>query len=223
MAYDRSPASGASSPGSVIDANEPSARGPGRPARTAAARGARDEDGRRRGVAIAPLARMARRRLQPVHGDERREGSPHRPRSARVDRRLRAGAPLSWDRGPRQRARRARRPRGGTPDRVALHRRRTSRRVGGSERRHHPDRTRNAARVGLGGRLLNRLSTRSVVVVLVRILLTELYVVPSCEEHMRQHADRLTGVDERFKETADALSHPPPETTHVIADKLHPT
>jgi hypothetical protein len=77
--------------------------------------------------------------------------------------------------------------------------------------------------VGLRGRLLNRLSTRSVVVVLVRILFIELYVVPSCEEHMRQHADRLTGADERFVETADALSHPPPVTAHLIAVELPPS
>jgi MFS family permease len=48
----------------------------------------------------------------------------------------------------------------------------------------------------------------------------ELYVVPSWDEHMRQHADRLTGADERFEETADSLSHPPPETAHLIAVEL---
>jgi MFS family permease len=49
---------------------------------------------------------------------------------------------------------------------------------------------------------------------------TELYVVPSWDEHLRQHADRLTGADERFEETADALSHPSPETSHLIAVEL---
>lgn len=44
----------------------------------------------------------------------------------------------------------------------------------------------------------------------------ELYVVPSWEEHLRQHADRLTGADERFEEEVDAFSHPPPETSHLI-------
>lgn len=40
---------------------------------------------------------------------------------------------------------------------------------------------------------------------------------------MRQHADRLTGADERFEETADALSHPPPVTAHLIAVELPPS
>jgi hypothetical protein len=45
----------------------------------------------------------------------------------------------------------------------------------------------------------------------------ELYVVPSWQEHLRQHSDRPTGADERFEEEADALSDPPPETPHLIA------
>jgi hypothetical protein len=48
----------------------------------------------------------------------------------------------------------------------------------------------------------------------------ELYVVPSWEEHMRQHADRLTGADQRFEEEADAVSDPPPQTSHLIAAEL---
>jgi MFS family permease len=45
----------------------------------------------------------------------------------------------------------------------------------------------------------------------------ELYVVPTWEEHLRQHADRLTGADQRFERDADALSHPPPQASHLIA------
>jgi MFS family permease len=48
----------------------------------------------------------------------------------------------------------------------------------------------------------------------------ELYVVPSWEEHMRQHSDRLTGADQRFEADADAMSHPPPDTAHLIAAEL---
>lgn len=45
----------------------------------------------------------------------------------------------------------------------------------------------------------------------------ELFVVPSWEEHLRQHEDRLTGTDRQFEEQADSLSHPPPKTSHLIA------
>ena len=38
----------------------------------------------------------------------------------------------------------------------------------------------------------------------------EFFVVPSWEEHLRQHNERLTGVDRQFEEQADALSDPPP-------------
>lgn len=48
----------------------------------------------------------------------------------------------------------------------------------------------------------------------------ELYVVPSWEEHMRQHADRLTGADQQYEEEATALSDPPEETSHLIAVDL---
>jgi hypothetical protein len=42
-------------------------------------------------------------------------------------------------------------------------------------------------------------------------------VVPSWEEHLRQHTDRLTETDRQFEEQADALSHPPPQTSHLLA------
>ena len=45
----------------------------------------------------------------------------------------------------------------------------------------------------------------------------ELFVVPSWEEHLRQHRERLTGADRQFEEQADALSDPPPQTEHLIA------
>jgi len=45
----------------------------------------------------------------------------------------------------------------------------------------------------------------------------ELFVVPTWEEHLRQHRERLTGVDRQYEEEADALSDPPPQTEHLIA------
>jgi MFS family permease len=48
----------------------------------------------------------------------------------------------------------------------------------------------------------------------------ELFVVPSWEEHMRQHADRQTGTDWAFEERAGALSDPPPQTSHLIAAEV---
>ena len=48
----------------------------------------------------------------------------------------------------------------------------------------------------------------------------ELFVVPSWEEHMRQHADRQTGTDWEFEERASALSNPPPQTSHLIAAEI---
>jgi hypothetical protein len=45
----------------------------------------------------------------------------------------------------------------------------------------------------------------------------ELYVVPSWDEHLRQHRYRITGTDHEYEETADALSDPPPEVSHLIA------
>ena len=44
----------------------------------------------------------------------------------------------------------------------------------------------------------------------------EFFVVPSWEEHLRQHNERLTGTDQQYEEQADALSNPPPVTTHLL-------
>ena len=48
-------------------------------------------------------------------------------------------------------------------------------------------------------------------------LFVELFVVPSWKEHLMQHRDRLTGTDRQFEEQAQALSDPPPRTSHLIA------
>jgi MFS family permease len=45
----------------------------------------------------------------------------------------------------------------------------------------------------------------------------ELFVVPSWEEHLRQHTDRLTGTDRQYEEAAKTLSEPPVTTAHLIA------
>ena len=45
----------------------------------------------------------------------------------------------------------------------------------------------------------------------------ELFAVPSWEEHLRQHHDRLTGTDRDYEEQARALSDPPPEVSHLIS------
>ncbi len=45
----------------------------------------------------------------------------------------------------------------------------------------------------------------------------EFFVVPSWEEHLRQHNERLTGADRQYEEQADALSDPPSQTTHLLA------
>jgi MFS family permease len=44
----------------------------------------------------------------------------------------------------------------------------------------------------------------------------EFFVVPSWEEHLRQHRERLTGTDRQYEERAEALSDPPPQTTHLL-------
>jgi MFS family permease len=46
--------------------------------------------------------------------------------------------------------------------------------------------------------------------------LVEFFVVPSWEEHLRQHTERLTGTDRQFEEQADALSNPPSHSVHLI-------
>ena len=48
----------------------------------------------------------------------------------------------------------------------------------------------------------------------------ELYVVSSWEEHLRQHADRLTGTDQQYEEEAEALADSPTDTSHLIAVEL---
>jgi hypothetical protein len=48
----------------------------------------------------------------------------------------------------------------------------------------------------------------------------ELYVVSSWEEHLRQHADRLTGTDRQYEEEAEAFSDRPTDTSHLIAVEL---
>lgn len=45
----------------------------------------------------------------------------------------------------------------------------------------------------------------------------ELFVVSSWEEHMRQHADRLTGADQDYEEQAQSFSDPAEQTSHLIA------
>ena len=48
----------------------------------------------------------------------------------------------------------------------------------------------------------------------------ELFTVPSWEEHLRQHSDRLTGTDQQYEEEAEAFSVSPVETSHLIAVDL---
>ena len=45
----------------------------------------------------------------------------------------------------------------------------------------------------------------------------EFFIVPSWEEHLRQHRERQTGFDQQHEEQAAALSDPPPQTTHLLA------
>jgi MFS family permease len=48
----------------------------------------------------------------------------------------------------------------------------------------------------------------------------ELYVVPSWDEHLRQHEDRLTATDQQYEEAATAFSDLPEQTSHLIAVEL---
>jgi hypothetical protein len=48
----------------------------------------------------------------------------------------------------------------------------------------------------------------------------ELFVVSSWDEHMRQHAERLTGADQQYETEAEAFSDPPQETSHLMAVEL---
>jgi MFS family permease len=45
----------------------------------------------------------------------------------------------------------------------------------------------------------------------------EMFSVPSWQEHLRQHRDRLTGRDRDYDAQAKALSDPPAEASHLIA------
>jgi MFS family permease len=51
----------------------------------------------------------------------------------------------------------------------------------------------------------------------VRDRFVELFVASSWAEHLRQHHERLSGSDRQFQEDADAMSDPPPQTSHLIA------
>ena len=44
----------------------------------------------------------------------------------------------------------------------------------------------------------------------------ETFVVPSWEEHLRQHRERLTGADQAFQEQAIALAESPPQVEHLL-------
>lgn len=44
---------------------------------------------------------------------------------------------------------------------------------------------------------------------------TELFTVPTWEEHLRQHTERLTGTDRKFLAAARAFSDPAPVATHL--------
>jgi quinol monooxygenase YgiN len=50
----------------------------------------------------------------------------------------------------------------------------------------------------------------------------ELFAVPTWEEHLRQHMDRQTELDQDYKEQAAKLSDPPPQTSHLISTDLGP-
>ncbi|AGL17125.1 MFS transporter [Actinoplanes sp. N902-109] len=49
----------------------------------------------------------------------------------------------------------------------------------------------------------------------------EAYVVPSWEEHLRQHTDRLTGTDQAIEERAQAFADGPPEVSHLLSARPH--
>ncbi|WP_199512047.1 MFS transporter [Nucisporomicrobium flavum] len=46
--------------------------------------------------------------------------------------------------------------------------------------------------------------------------LVEVYVVPSWDEHLRQHSGRMTGADEELERHVRALSHPEPRVVHRL-------
>ncbi|MEU8659769.1 MFS transporter [Actinoplanes philippinensis] len=47
--------------------------------------------------------------------------------------------------------------------------------------------------------------------------MVEVYVVPSWDEHLRQHTGRLTGADRETEERALALADGPPEVSHLLS------
>src|SRR6202166_5096660 len=51
-------------------------------------------------------------------------------------------------------------------------------------------------------------------------LFVELYAVPSWEEHLRQHSERLTRTDQQYEEEAQAYTAGPGDTSHLIAVEL---
>lgn len=46
--------------------------------------------------------------------------------------------------------------------------------------------------------------------------LVELYIVPTWEEHLRQHTGRLTATDQAIEERARALADDDPEVVHLL-------
>ena len=48
-------------------------------------------------------------------------------------------------------------------------------------------------------------------------LFVELFGVPSWEEHVRQHRERLTATDVQYRDAVAALSDPPPRTEHYLS------
>ena len=48
----------------------------------------------------------------------------------------------------------------------------------------------------------------------------ELFVVPSWEEHLRQHSERQTGTDRQNEQRALALSTTPPDVSHLVAAEI---
>jgi len=48
----------------------------------------------------------------------------------------------------------------------------------------------------------------------------ELYIVPSWEEHLRQHSERLTRTDQQYEQEAESFTTAPQETSHLIAVDL---
>jgi hypothetical protein len=45
----------------------------------------------------------------------------------------------------------------------------------------------------------------------------EVYLVPSWDEHLRQHAGRLTGADQEVEKRAQALADGPPQVNHLFS------